>query len=60
MKVGVQLQGVSVTEYRVKENGEEEEKKKKKHTNDTKNQLDRRVVKLVMLACPGGVVLGYV
>ncbi len=25
-----------------------------------KNQLDRRVVKLVMLACPGGVVLGYV
>jgi hypothetical protein len=37
-----------------------EKTKKKKHTNDTQNQLDRRVVKLVRLACPGGVVLGYV
>ncbi len=36
------------------------EKTKKKHTDDKENQLDRRVVKLVMLACPGGVVLGYV
>jgi hypothetical protein len=34
--------------------------KTKKSTNDTKNQLDRRVVKLVMLACPGGMVPGYV
>jgi hypothetical protein len=58
MKLRVQLQKVSVTGYGVEENGED--KKKKKHTNDTKNQLDRRVVKLVMLACPGGVVLGYV
>jgi hypothetical protein len=32
----------------------------KKLTNDTNNQLVRRVVKLVMLACPGGVVLRYV
>jgi hypothetical protein len=68
MKLRVQLQGVSVTGYRVKEDGEDKKKKKKKkkkkikkkHTNDTKNQLDRGVVKLVMLACPGGVVLGYV
>ncbi len=59
MKLRVQLQGVSVTGYRVKEDGEDK-KEKKKNTNDTKNQLDRRVVKLVMLACPGGVVLGYV
>jgi hypothetical protein len=59
MKLQIQLQGVSVTGYRVEEDGEEK-RKKKKHTNDTKNQLDRRVVKLVMLACPGGVVLGYV
>jgi hypothetical protein len=63
MKLQLQLQGVSVTGYRVKEDGEDNTKKKtkkKKHTNDTKNQLDRRVVKLVMLACPGGVVLRYV
>jgi hypothetical protein len=61
MKLRVQLQQVSVTGYRVKEDGEDKKKtKKNKHTNDTKNQLDRRVVKLVMLACPGGVVLGYV
>jgi hypothetical protein len=40
MKLGVQLQGVSVTGYRVKADGED---KKKKHTNDTiKNQLDRQ------------------
>jgi hypothetical protein len=32
MKLRVQLQGVSVTGYRVKEDGED---KKKKHTNDT-------------------------
>jgi hypothetical protein len=38
----------------------DDKKKKKKLTSDTKNQLDRRVVKLVMLACPGGLVLGYV
>jgi hypothetical protein len=63
MKLRVRLQGVSVTGYRVKEDRENKTKKQKtkeKHTNDTKNQLDRRVIKHVMLARPGDVVLGYV
>jgi hypothetical protein len=40
MKLPVQLQGVSVTGYKVEEDGED---KKKQHTNDTKNQLDRKL-----------------
>jgi hypothetical protein len=35
-------------------------KKTKNNPNHTKDQLNRRVVKRVMLVCPGGMVLGYV